>query len=62
MMDEKDLYRFKRITSNIKLKDIAAYIGCSPTLLSKYEHGERGIKESKLIKYREFIDIKGNIK
>ncbi|GGA11907.1 hypothetical protein GCM10008018_66220 [Paenibacillus marchantiophytorum] len=55
-MEEKDMYVIKRRKKRIRLVRLAEAIACSPSLLSKYENSFAEMSESKIIKYREFID------
>lgn len=55
-MDGKDSYVIKRKKKKIRLVHIAQAIGCSPSMLSKYETGCANMSHQKTIKYREYID------
>lgn len=55
-MNEREIYILKRRKKRIRLHEIAAYIGCSQSLISKFETGDCEMHQSKVEKYREFID------
>ncbi|MTT32704.1 XRE family transcriptional regulator [Terrilactibacillus sp. BCM23-1] len=57
-MTTKDDYIVKRYLNKIKIKEIAKYIQCDPSLISKYEHGKANMDKQKIIKYKEYIDQK----
>lgn len=56
-------YRLKRLMKRIKLKDVAEYVGCSSSTISRLEN-EKGyqIKPDKVEKYKYFIDNYEEIK
>lgn len=41
---------------DIRLREIAEYIGCSIALISYYEHGKVNMDDIKIFKYKKFID------
>ena len=55
-MNIKDEYVLKRRRKRIRLRQIAAYIGCSQSLLSQYETGNCEMNKNKVEKYKNFID------
>ncbi len=55
-MNEKDEYFLKRRKLKISMQKIANYIGCSQSLISRYETGNCQMSESKIGLYREYID------
>lgn len=55
-MSVKDEYILKRRKKKIVLKQIAEYIGCSLSLISRYETGSCEMDKDKIKKYREYID------
>lgn len=55
-MNDKDMYVLKRRKQGIRLVNIAKCIGCSPSLLSKYENDSCEISKEKVMKYKEYID------
>lgn len=54
----RDEYLLKRRKKRITHKELAEYIGCSQSLLSRYERGECGMKKEKVELYRRYIDEK----
>ncbi|ADL07755.1 helix-turn-helix domain-containing protein [Thermosediminibacter oceani] len=58
-MEEREILMLERRRKNIKLREIAKAIGCSISLLSRWERGECHIAPEKLRRYREFL-IGGN--
>ncbi|WP_346234439.1 XRE family transcriptional regulator [Lysinibacillus telephonicus] len=57
-MNEKDVYVIKRRKKKIRLREIANFIDCSISLLSKYENDLWEMSENKVAKYRKYIDSK----
>lgn len=55
-MDDKDSYVIKRRKKRIRLVQIANAIGCSPSMLSKYENNNAEMSDKKIAKYRGYID------
>ncbi|GLC32179.1 helix-turn-helix domain-containing protein [Clostridium omnivorum] len=55
-LTDREYYRLMRKRYNIKLKAISDYIGCSLSLLSKYEKGQRELSKDKLKLYIKFIN------
>ena len=50
-------YRMKRLAKRIKLKDVARYVGCSNSTISRLENEKYyQIKQEKVDRYKEFID------
>lgn len=56
MMQDRDVYAFRRKKKKIRLREIAKYIGCSIALLSRYENNELDMKEEKIKLYKFYID------
>jgi transcriptional regulator with XRE-family HTH domain len=52
---EKQFYFNLRRNKKIRLKQIANYIKCSISLLSRYEREDINMDERKIIGYKEFI-------
>lgn len=55
-MSIKDIYIIERRKKKIRLKQIAEFIGCSQSLISRYETGDCEMDKTKVEKYKEFID------
>lgn len=55
-MTEKDRYFLLRRYKKISMQKIANYIGCSQSLISKYETNKSLMADYKIQRYREFID------
>lgn len=55
-MSIKDIYIIERRKKKIRLRQLAEYIGCSPSLLSRYETGDCEMDKEKVKKYKEFIE------
>lgn len=55
-MNVKDEYFLKRRHKKISMQKIATYIGCSQSLISRYETGDCGMSDKKIQMYREYID------
>ena len=58
MIKLREEYFLKRRQKKITMQEIAEYIGCSQSLISRYETGDCGMKKEKLEMYREYIDSK----
>lgn len=56
-MTDKDMYIFRRRKQKIRLIQIAESIGCSASLLSKYENDSAEMSEEKIAKYKEYINL-----
>jgi transcriptional regulator with XRE-family HTH domain len=54
----RDEYLLKRRKKKITMQELAEYIGCSQSLLSRYERGQCGMKKEKVELYRQYIDQK----
>lgn len=48
-------YTMFRRRNKVKLKDVANYIGCSISLLSRWEREEFNMSKDKVILYQKFI-------
>jgi len=57
-MNIKDEYLIKRRKKNIDQTELAEYLNCSQSLISRYEKGSSGMSKEKIEKYREYIDNK----
>lgn len=55
-MSIKERYILKRRKKKIRLRQIAEYIGCSQSLISRYETGDCEMEKLKVEKYKDFID------
>lgn len=55
-MSIKDMYIIERRKKKIRLRQLAECIGCSPSLLSRYETGDCEMDKEKVKKYKEYID------
>lgn len=53
-MDKTELFLLRR-SKKIKLRQIADYLNCSVSLISRYENGKRQMSDEKVKKYKEFI-------
>lgn len=53
-------WKVERMRKKIPLRDIAKYIKCSITLLSKYENYERNMASEKVEDYIYYIENKEN--
>ncbi|MGI1810581.1 helix-turn-helix domain-containing protein [Priestia sp. TGN 0903] len=56
VITKKEKYFLKRKQLKIRMNKIAQYVGCSQSLISRYENNERGMTKEKIKRYREFID------
>lgn len=52
---EKQLYFNLRRNKKIRLKQIADYLNCSISLLSRYEREDINMDEQKIMGYKNFI-------
>lgn len=52
---ERFEYMIWRKKHNIKLQDIAEYIGCTGALICMFERNKANISDEKVSKYNEFI-------
>jgi len=52
---EKQFYFNLRRNKKIRLRQIANYLNCSISLLSRYEREDINMDEQKIIGYKEFI-------
>ncbi len=57
-MNKKDEYFLKRRQKKISMNELSKYIGCSQSLISRYETGDCGMTDTKIKRYREYIDSK----
>ncbi|MBB2482976.1 helix-turn-helix transcriptional regulator [Bacillus sp. APMAM] len=55
-MNEKERYFLLRRHKKISMKMIAEYIGCSQSLISKYETNKSLMSDYKIQLYKKFID------
>ncbi|WP_225221047.1 helix-turn-helix domain-containing protein [Bacillus norwichensis] len=56
MIDLREKYLLLRRKKKITAKEIAKYIRCSASLISRYETGDCGMMPDKVKAYREYID------
>lgn len=56
-MNPKEKYFLLRRSKKITLTEIAKYIGCSQSLLSRYETNDCGMCNIKIQKYKQYIDL-----
>lgn len=57
-MNKKDEYFLKRRHKKITHMELAKYLNCSQSLISRYETGECGMSKTKIERYRQYIDQK----
>lgn len=57
-MNKKDEYFLKRRHKKILMVEISTYIGCSQSLISRYETNNCGMSKRKIEMYRKYIDNK----
>jgi transcriptional regulator with XRE-family HTH domain len=50
------MYILKRRRKKIRLRQLAEFIGCSQSLISRYETENCEMEKEKIRKYKEFID------
>jgi transcriptional regulator with XRE-family HTH domain len=55
-LSTKEMYILKRRRKKIRLRQLAGFIGCSQSLISRYETGDCEMDKEKIRKYKEFID------
>lgn len=55
-MNSMERYILQRRKKKLRLRQIAEYIGCSQSLISRYETGGTAMDIKKVKKYTEFID------
>ncbi|MED5103141.1 helix-turn-helix transcriptional regulator [Niallia circulans] len=55
-MSTKEMYVLKRRKKRIRLRQLAEFIGCSQSLISRYETGDCEMDKAKIEKYKQFID------
>ncbi|MEK4700273.1 helix-turn-helix transcriptional regulator [Solibacillus sp. FSL R7-0668] len=53
-MNKTELFLMRR-TKKIKLRELAEYMKCSQSLISKWEHGLCNMDVKKVEKYKNFI-------
>lgn len=54
-IEQRFNYKIERQKKQITLTEIAKHIGCSSSLLSKWEYGKCEISDRKIKKYIEYI-------
>lgn len=54
-MNQTDLFIMRK-RKKIKLKEVAQYVGCSISLLSRYENMSVCMDKEKILKYEQFIN------
>ncbi|WP_066173374.1 helix-turn-helix domain-containing protein [Bacillus marinisedimentorum] len=57
-MNIKDEYLLKRRKKKITMQELAGFIGCSQSLISRYETGDCSMSDKKIERYRFYIDSK----
>jgi hypothetical protein len=57
-MDIRQELRIRRFSLNIKVKEIADYLGCSIGLISNWEHGRSFMGKQKIEKYKEYLEVR----
>ncbi|WP_079516707.1 helix-turn-helix domain-containing protein [Rossellomorea marisflavi] len=57
-MTKKEYYFLLRRKKKITHTELAKYIGCSQSLISRYERGNSDMSNIKIDKYRSYIDQK----
>lgn len=55
-MNLKDEYFLKRRHKGISQGELAKYLNCSQSLISRYEKSDCGMSEEKIFLYRKYID------
>ena len=58
MITEREIYFLKRKKSKITMSEIASAIGCSQSLISRYESGQREMNDNLNNQYKKYIDNK----
>lgn len=58
MISEKELYIIKRKRKGITTIELAQHIGCSQSLISRYENGKRNMSKEKVVAYKSYIENK----
>ena len=58
VLDDRDIYLIRRRKARIKLVDIAEYIRCDLSLISKFERHKADMTPKKEARYKEYIDSK----
>lgn len=54
-VNQREFYSIWRKRNKVKLEEVANYIGCSLSLISKWELGHCNMSKKKLDKYNQFI-------
>jgi transcriptional regulator with XRE-family HTH domain len=57
-VDVREEYRLKRISKRIRLKELAAEIGCTIGLISNWENGRSSMSKTNLMRYIDYIESK----
>jgi transcriptional regulator with XRE-family HTH domain len=55
-MNTRQKLRVRRFSLNIKIKEIAEYLGCSVGLVSNWEHDRAYMGKEKVERYKEYLD------
>ncbi|MGE7219643.1 helix-turn-helix domain-containing protein [Priestia koreensis] len=55
-MTDREHYLLKRRKLKIRMNELAAYVGCSQSLISKFETGKCEMSDDKIRRYRDYID------
>ncbi|ACB84819.1 helix-turn-helix domain-containing protein [Natranaerobius thermophilus] len=53
--EERDKLFLERRKKRLTLDEVANYVGCHKSLISKFELGECGMSDEKVERYREII-------
>lgn len=57
-MNKREEYLLKRRRKKITHNELAVYLNCSQSLISRFETGNCGMAKEKIKRYREYIDNK----
>ncbi len=57
-MNKREEYLLKRRRKKITHIELAVYMNCSQSLISRFETGNCGMAKEKIQRYREYIDNK----
>ena len=58
MMDDRRIWKLKRMGKGIILEEIAKYVGYSISMINKYENGLREMDDERVNLYKEYIENK----
>ena len=51
-------WKFARMRKKITLKEVSKYVGCSLSLINKWENGHLEMPTENIKKYKEYIENK----